>query len=122
VDSGVEEDDGETKKRVAVAEETQPSTSSSIAKTIERVPNTARPMIKFLCPSEFAGSLIGKGGNIISSLNQITQAIVKVSQNGEFFPSTNDRVVVIQGEAERLYAAIDHVTKILIEAQDAARG
>ena len=50
-------------------------------------------MIKLLCPAELAGSLIGKAGAVISSLNQLSGANIKVSQNGELYPQTNDRVV-----------------------------
>lgn len=71
--------------------------------------------IKLLCPSECIGSLIGKGGSIITSLNQYSGASIKVSQSGEFYPNTTDRVVFIVGEAEKLYVAVDNVVKIVCE-------
>ena len=81
-----------------------------------------KPIMKFLFPNEWIGQLIGKGGSIISNVNAVTQAVVKVSQTGDFYPGTQDRCVMCTAdEPDHLYAAIDHVTKILMSAQDAAR-
>ena len=84
---------------------------SSIVGTIS--PRSA--VIKILCPSECAGSIIGKGGSVISHINSISGANMKVSQSGDFFPTTSDRVILIVGEPEKLYVAIDHAVKHLSE-------
>ena len=71
-------------------------------------------LIKFLCPSAVAGSIIGRGGSVINELNQATGAKIKVSQNGEFFPTTNDRVIAVSGSMTAISAAIHElITKII---------
>lgn len=49
---------------------------------------------KLLCPQAMTGIIIGKGGATINQLNVSTGAKIKLSQNNEFFPTTNDRVLV----------------------------
>ena len=78
--------------------------------------------IKILCPSEYAGSIIGRGGTVISSINQISGASIRVSQNGEYYPTTTDRVIFIFGEPNNLYIAVDHVIKVILDNQDVLKG
>ena len=67
-----------------------------------------------LCPSALAGSIIGRAGAVISQLNHTTGARIKVSQNKEFFPTTNDRVIAISGSLDAISAAlVELVTKII---------
>jgi hypothetical protein len=49
---------------------------------------------KLLCPQAMTGIIIGKGGSNMTQLNSLTSAKIKLSQNGEFFPTTNDRVLM----------------------------
>lgn len=108
---------------VAVAQSNNSSSISSIEggdKMVAHISSITgvilpRAVIKILCPSECAGSIIGKGGSVISHINTISGANMKVSQSGDFFPSTSDRVILIVGEPEKLYVAIDHVVKHLSE-------
>jgi hypothetical protein len=48
---------------------------------------------KLLCPQGITGLIIGRGGAIINQLNSSTGARIKLSQNTEFFPGTNDRIL-----------------------------
>ena len=76
-------------------------------------------MIKMLCPSAVAGSIIGRAGAVISQLNNTTGARIKVSQNKEFFPTTNDRVIVISGSIDAISAAlVELVTKMIEVCMD----
>lgn len=72
-------------------------------------------LLKLLCPSAIAGSIIGRGGSVISQLNQATGAKIKVSQNGEFFPTTNDRVIAISGSMTAINAAVHEITTKMIQ-------
>ena len=72
-------------------------------------------LLKILCPSAVAGSIIGRGGSVINQLNQMTGAKIKVSQNGEFFPTTNDRVLAISGSMTAISAAIHELVTKMIE-------
>lgn len=67
-----------------------------------------------LCPNTAIGSIIGRGGSVISQLNQKTGAKIKLSQNQDFFPMTNDRVIAISGEQECIAVAVGElITKII---------
>ena len=51
---------------------------------------------------------------MISQLNQKTGAKIKLSQNQDFFPMTNDRVIAISGEQECIAVAVGElITKII---------
>lgn len=52
---------------------------------------------------------------MINQLNQMTGAKIKVSQNGEFFPTTNDRVLAISGSMTAISAAIHELVTKMIE-------
>ena len=45
----------------------------------------------------------------------MTGAKIKVSQNGEFFPTTNDRVLAISGSMTAISAAIHELVTKMIE-------
>jgi len=51
-------------------------------------------------PNNTAGSIIGKGGTEIAKLQASTGASVKLSQSGEFFPNSRERIVLIRKSAE----------------------
>jgi RNA-binding protein Nova len=71
-------------------------------------------LIKILCPNTAIGSIIGRGGSVINQLNQSTGARIKLSQNQDFFPMTDDRVIGISGSLECIAVAIGElITKII---------
>ena len=72
-------------------------------------------VLKMLCPRECVGNIIGKGGSVISGLNISTGARIKVSQSTEFFPQTNDRVIVITGSKETVAVALTEIITKMIE-------
>lgn len=54
--------------------------------------------LKMLLSNSSAGSIIGKGGEVINNLQAQSGVRIKLSQNREFFPGTNDRVLMLTGE------------------------
>jgi len=69
--------------------------------------------LKVLVSNGDAGAVIGKGGSVISQIQQESQAKVKMSQSGDFFPGTGDRVILITGTSTAVYEALSLiVTKI----------
>lgn len=72
-------------------------------------------LLKMLCPAALIGTIIGKGGATINKLNQNTGARIKLSQNQDFFPTTNDRIISIQGSLDVIGAAITELVTIIIE-------
>lgn len=59
-------------------------------------------ILKVLIPGYAAGAVIGKGGQIIVQLQKDSGAVIKLSKAKDFYPGTQDRVVLIQGTAEGL--------------------
>ncbi len=74
-------------------------------------------LLKMLCPRDCVGNIIGKGGSVISELNVTTGARIKISQNNEFFPQTNDRVIVISGSTEKIATALTELITKMIEVR-----
>lgn len=64
---------------------------------------------KILIPNTLIGNIIGKGGSCVNGMMMRSQAKIKVSQNHEFFPDTEDRVIVISGLAENIHLAISEI-------------
>lgn len=65
------------------------------------------PMLKTMVPNHVAGSVIGKKGQTIQILQQQTGSRLKLSAANEFFPGTNERVVIIFGELHQILATLD---------------
>jgi len=61
--------------------------------------------IKILVPSPAAGSIIGKGGSTIAEMKESTGCRIHLSNNNDFFPGTQDRVVIVAGEVEAVKTA-----------------
>lgn len=81
---------------------------------------TSSPSIalKILVSNGIAGSIIGRAGSTISELQSLSGSRIKLSQNGECFPGTNERVCLIQGEIERMKAGIHLILQRFILAND----
>lgn len=62
--------------------------------------------LKLLVSNNVAGSIIGRSGQTISELQTISGTRIKLSQTGDYFPGTQDRVCLVQGEPERVKTAI----------------
>lgn len=58
--------------------------------------NTAA--IKLLVSNNVAGSIIGRAGQTISELQSASQTRIKLSQSGDYYPGTQDRVCLVQGD------------------------
>jgi RNA-binding protein Nova len=72
--------------------------------------NTADDLaVKVLVSNGDAGAVIGKGGATINGIKEESAANVKMSQSGDFFPGTGDRVVLISGTSDALYNALSLV-------------
>jgi hypothetical protein len=75
-------------------------------------------LLKMLCPNTAIGSIIGRGGSVINELNQKTGARIRLSQNQDFFPMTNDRVISISGDLESIETAIGELITRIIEVSN----
>lgn len=69
--------------------------------------------MKLLCPAHIAGSLIGPGGRIVRSVIDGSGARVVISGPTEFYPESQDRVVLVLGAAASIKRALlDIVTRV----------
>eukprot|EP00980_Cylindrotheca_fusiformis_P022740 scaffold9672_cov112-Cylindrotheca_fusiformis.AAC.3 len=62
--------------------------------------------IKLLVSNNVAGSIIGRAGQTISELQTESSARIKLSQTGDFYPGTQDRVCLVQGQIDNVKSAI----------------
>jgi KH domain len=82
-----------------------PSTADSHAARY----NNAAPYasaIKLLVSNNVAGSIIGRAGQTISELQTQSSARIKLSQTGDYYPGTQDRVCLVQGNIENVKLAV----------------
>ncbi|KAG7346563.1 KH domain containing protein [Nitzschia inconspicua] len=62
--------------------------------------------IKLLVSNNVAGSIIGRSGQTISELQTQSSARIKLSQTGDYYPGTQDRVCLVQGQLENVKLAV----------------
>lgn len=62
--------------------------------------------IKLLVSNNVAGSIIGRAGQTISEFQDKSSARIKLSQTGDFYPGTQDRVCLVQGQLENVKTAV----------------
>ena len=74
--------------------------------------------IKLLVSNNVAGSIIGRQGQTISELQTQSSARIKLSQSGDFYPGTQDRVCLIQGKLENVKDALKLVLERLHMLQE----
>lgn len=68
---------------------------------------------KFLMSNAAAGSIIGKGGANISELQSQSGARLQLSRASEFFPGTQERVMLASGSVNQVLTALHLIlTKI----------
>ena len=58
--------------------------------------------VQLLVANKDAGTVIGRSGATIQTIQQKTGCRVRVSNNGDYYPGTNDRVVLVTGTTEAL--------------------
>lgn len=71
----------------------------------EELHSVERVMVmKLLCPSSIIGAIIGRGGSVLNGFQTATNTTIRISQNNDFFPETNDRVIAITGQPDNVRA------------------
>jgi predicted RNA-binding protein YlqC (UPF0109 family) len=83
----------------------EPSVSQSPG-TPPRNPSAYLSAIKLLVSNNVAGSIIGRAGQTISELQSQSFARIKLSQTGDFYPGTQDRVCLVQGQIDTVKVAM----------------
>lgn len=71
--------------------------------------------VRFLLSNAEAGSVIGKGGSTINDIQSQSGARIQLSRNYEYFPGTNDRVVMVSGRVDDILKAVDLIMSKLLD-------
>lgn len=79
---------------VAALGEAPPSSTDSAGGEGDLVGEEETLYFKVLCPQSITGLIIGRGGSIINQINASCGAKIKLSQNHEFFPGSQDRILI----------------------------
>lgn len=61
------------------------------------------------------GGVIGKDGSVVNNMMISTQAKIKISQNHEIFPDTDDRIALISGPFDNVNLAIYEIVSKVCE-------
>lgn len=69
-------------------------------------PASYQSAIKLLVSNNVAGSIIGRAGQTISDLQTQSSGRIKLSQTGDYFPGTQDRVCLVQGQLSNVKLAV----------------
>lgn len=64
------------------------------------LPSGPSSSITISIPDEHVGAIVGRGGKIITEIQQSTGARIKISDRGDYVPGTTNRKVTISGTAE----------------------
>lgn len=62
-------------------------------------------------PDDIVGSILGRGGNILNELQTQSKTRIRLSQRGEFFPGTNQRIVTITGSTSESLASAQYLIR-----------
>jgi len=71
--------------------------------------------VQLLVANKDAGTVIGRSGGTIQKIQSETGCRVRVSNNGDFYPGTNDRVVLVTGSTEAVSQGVGLVLSELYE-------
>jgi RNA-binding protein Nova len=74
-------------------------------------PTSFQSAIKLMVSNNVAGAIIGRAGQTISDLQTQSSARIKLSQAGDYYPGTQDRVCLVQGQL----GTVKHAVKLLLE-------
>lgn len=85
---------------------TQSSTSQQSDQYARSNPANYAAAFKLLVSNNVAGSIIGRSGQTISEFQKQSSTRIKLSQTGDYYPGTQDRVCLVQGEPENCKAAL----------------
>jgi hypothetical protein len=83
--------------------------SSPSPQGVKSASRHAQVAIKILVTNNASGSIIGRGGRTITDLQDQSQTRIKLSQGGDYYPGTSDRVCLIHGALSNVEVAVEMV-------------
>lgn len=75
------------------------------------------PLIKVLIPNDAAGAIIGKRGANLSELKNRYGATIRISHGKEFYPGTEERIVVLTGEVSQIIDLHNYIIDKVADAR-----
>jgi len=76
--------------------------------------------LKLLAPEALASAVIGKGGAVIASMRQSTQAKISLTEHSDLYPGTDCRVLSVQANSEESLAEV--TTRIIAKLAECVQG
>ena len=72
-----------------------------------------------MIPNYAAGAIIGKGGSNIGELQERYGAKIRLSPSGEFYPGTEERIVIVTGEVNQIVDMNNYIIdKVLLDTRE----
>ncbi|KAK3159509.1 hypothetical protein QOZ80_2AG0150970 [Eleusine coracana subsp. coracana] len=71
--------------------------------------------LRFLVSNTAAGCIIGKGGSTINDFQSQSGARIQLSRSHEFFPGTNDRIIMVSGLFDEVIKAMELILEKLLD-------
>lgn len=90
----------------------QDTSNSRYGEKKQKFVRTDQPLLKTLVPNVIAGVIIGKGGSNLKELKSKYGGFVRVSNNREYYPGTDERVLIISGSKEDIMTTYKYVLEI----------
>jgi hypothetical protein len=101
----------------SISASTSPAPSSSSPTTHASPSPQSQVSLKLLLSNAASGLIIGRSGSTISDLQAKSLTRIKLSQTGDYFPGTTDRVCLIQGSLQNASLGVEMVLAKLHELQ-----
>jgi len=79
--------------------------------------SSPRVTVKLLVSNNMAGSIIGRSGKTVNELQSKSSAKIRLSQSGDYFPGTTDRICLIHGSLANVKKGVALVLGKLYELQ-----
>jgi len=71
------------------------------------------PLLKLLVPNYVAGALLGKGGTLLPEMKSEYQVDIRLSGGNDYYPGTDERIVVITGDVNHIVDLNSHIMEKL---------
>lgn len=81
--------------------------------------DTKKVSAKFLVSNPAAGSIIGRSGSNITQLQQQSGARLQLSRSQEYFPGTQDRIMLATGTVNQILTAL-HLVLTKVSKEEAS--
>ncbi|XP_065661780.1 RNA-binding protein Pasilla [Hydra vulgaris] len=89
----------------------------------KRTHTESTPLLKVLIPNYAAGAIIGKGGANIGELQSRYGAKIRLSPNGEFYPGTEERIVILTGDVSQIIDLHNYIIdKVHADSMEGPKG